>query len=397
MQRIQTWLTFALLIAAPAQATAAPPALIEVQLGKETLQGKVIARDSQALWLMSQDGRLHSVSAEKAGKERRISPEFRGWTGSILRDQLRREFGKAFEVVGSRHYAVCAVGDQKARAYAETFEELFRTFQTYFSVRGFKINEPEFPLVAVVFPNFESFERYARAEKVSVSRNLKGYYLSTSNRIALYDEPEGGSRAHTQLLPPGRWLDEQSWFAGDGECPFGLSDGICASAGSIEANLKDTMIHEATHQAAFNTGLHARLGETPKWVVEGLATVFEAPGVRNSGSSVSVKTRINRERFIWFGNFAKSRRKERSLEAFLSSDELFKTSVFDAYSQAWAFTFFLIETRPRPYADYLRTVATRDPMQAYSAEARVADFKRTVSKELPLLEAEFLRFIAGVK
>lgn len=397
MQRIRTWLTFAMLIAAPAQVTAAPPALIEVQLGNETLQGKVIARNGQALWLMSQDGRLHSVNAEKAGKERRISPDFRGWTGSVLRDQLRREFGKSFEIVGSRHYAVCASGDQKARAYAETFEDLFRTFQTYFSVRGFKINEPEFPLIAIVFPDFESFERYARTEKVSVSRNLKGYYLSTSNRIALYDESDGGSRAHTQLLPPGHRLNEQPWFNGDEQCPFGLTDKMHASAGSIEANLKDTMIHEATHQAAFNTGLHARLGETPKWVVEGLATVFEAPGVRNSGPSVNVKTRINRERFIWFGNFAKSRRKERSLEAFLSSDEFFKTSVLDAYSQAWAFTFFLIETRPRPYADYLRTIAARDPLQAYPAETRVADFKRTVSKELPLLEAEFLRFIAGIK
>ena len=71
--------------------------------------------------------------------------------------------------------------------------------------------------------------------------------------------------------------------------------------------------------------------------------------------------------------------------------------LFDAYSEAWALTFFLIETRPRSYAAYLRTIAARDPLRAYPAEDRIADFKNTISKELPLLEAEFLRFIAAIK
>jgi hypothetical protein len=71
--------------------------------------------------------------------------------------------------------------------------------------------------------------------------------------------------------------------------------------------------------------------------------------------------------------------------------------VFDAYGEAWALSFFLIETRPRAYAEFLRTIAARDPLRAYSADDRVADFKNTISKELPLLEAEFLRFIAAIK
>ena len=35
----------------------------------------------------------------------------------------------------------------------------------YFSVRGFRINEPEFPLVAIVFPDYQSFARYAQADQ----------------------------------------------------------------------------------------------------------------------------------------------------------------------------------------------------------------------------------------
>lgn len=399
MPAIRTLSLLLLLVALTRPLEAAPPALIEVQLAKEQWQGKVVAQSDKTFWLIGQDGWLRILPTDDVLKFRQISPQFSGWTGAVLRGKLRHDFGKPFEIVGTRHYIVCAVGEQKARAYAETFEDLFRSFQMYFSVRGFKVNEPEFPLVAIVFPDGESFNRYTAADKVPVSKGLKGYYLRTSNRIALYEEGGTATAQRPQQEPPQDQPEPPVFDAGGLAPRFQLStfDGEADAWGAIEANLKDTMIHEATHQAAFNTGLHTRLGENPKWVVEGLATVFEAPGIRNSGANAGVATRVNRERFIWFGDYMKSRRKPKSLEAFLSSDDLFGNNALDAYSEAWAFTFFLIETRPRAYAEYLRTIASRDPLLAYQGEARVADFTRTISKELPLLEAEFLRFMAGIK
>lgn len=393
------WLIFAAVVfASAASLDAAPPALIEVQLAKESLQGKVVANSEKHFWLIGQDGRLRSMPTDSVQKYRQISPQFSSWSPAVLRDHLRREFGRPFDVVGTRHYVVCAVGEQKAKAYAETFEELLRTFQMYFSIRGFKISEPDFPLVAIVFTDFEAFSRYAKAENVTVSKDLKGYYLSTSNRISLYEPPTGQM---TQNFPPSLPGELAALPFGSNQGDDNLLSPALPSAGyawgSIEGSLKDTMIHEATHQAAFNMGLHSRIGETPKWVVEGLATVFEAPGIRNTSTSLGAKMRINRERFVWFGNYAQSRRKPKSLENFLSNDDLFKTGVLDAYSEAWAFSFFLIETRPRLYAEYLKTIASRDPLRGYSSDERLADFKQTISKEIPLLEAEFLRFIAGIK
>jgi hypothetical protein len=388
-----------LLVATATRLEAAPPALIEVQLAKQQWQGKVVAQSDKHFWLVGQDGWLHIVPIADVVKFRQVSPQFNSWTGSVLREKLRHEFARPFDIVTTRHYTVCAVGDQKARAYADTFEDLFRSFQMYFSVRGFKINEPEFALVAIVFPDYESFSRYAANDKVPVSKSLKGYYLKTSNRIALYEEPDNSTTSVRRPDPPSfefppPMANAEKLGPVDMSFPVDIDGDV---SGAIESNLRDTMLHEATHQAAFNTGLHTRIGENPKWVVEGLATVFEAPGVRNAGASAGVKMRINRERFIWFGDYAKSRRKPKSLETFLSSDDLFGSSTLDAYSEAWAFTFFLIETRPRAYAEYLRTIATRDPLSLYPAEARVADFKKTISKELPLLEAEFLRFTAGIR
>ncbi len=392
---IRICLSLMMVVAASGSLQAGSQPLIEVELGKEKLEGRVAAHGDSFFWLMAQDGRLHGVTNNTVTKFRQVSPHFSSWPATVLRDQLRRELGKSFDVVGTRHYTVCAVGERTARAYAETLEELFRSFHMYFSVRGFKMDEPEFPLVAIVFPDYESFARYAQAEKVSVSRLLKGYYLTTSNRIALYEDADA---ATAPRLAPGIPSDPpERWGLGLGEETHPLTLPYQEAWGAIEATLKDTMIHEATHQAAFNTGLHSRISETPKWVVEGLATVFEAPGIRNSGASTGVKMRINRDRFVWFGNYSKSRRKARSLESFLASDEFFKSDVLDAYSEAWALSFFLIETRPRAYAEYLRVIAARDPLLAYPPGERVADFKRTISKELPLLEAEFLRFIGQIR
>lgn len=380
--------------ATPAPLEAAPPGLVEGKIGGETLRGKIVARSPSSLWLLGQDGSLRPLPADDAPRLHQISPRFSGWTGSILREQLRNEFGKSFDVVGTRHYVVCARGEKKARSYAETFEELFRTFQMYFSVRGFKINEPEFPLVAIVFPDYESFARYAQAGKISATKTLKGYYLTTSNRVALYEEP--GIAAAKVSWPPAPADLFTRDLAARAEFPLPAFAERPPAWGAIEASLKDTMIHEATHQAAFNTGLHSRIGQSPKWIVEGLATVFEAPGVRSSASNSPLKMRINRDRFLWFGNYVKARRQPKSLESFLAGDDLFKSSVLDAYSEAWALSFFLIETRPRAYAAYLRTIAARNPLLIYPADERLTDFKKTVSNELPLLEAEFLRFIAAI-
>lgn len=338
-----------------ARAVAGTPALIEVQAGKHTLQGKIVANNDQLCWLMAQDGRLQRLDVSGVKNFRQISPSFRSWSPQIMRDQLRKEFGRQFEFGATRHYLVCATKEAKAKQYAEVLEDIYNSFHHYFSVRGFKLPEPEFPLVAVVFPDQAAFGQYARKDGVQSLTNLKGYYINTTNRIAAFEEE------------------------------------------NHEGSLRDTLVHEATHQTAFNAGLHTRVGINPKWVAEGLATVFEAPGIRNSTVGSNPKTRINTERLIWFGSFSKSRRKEKSLEEFIASDAFFETSQLDAYSQAWALTFFLVETRPREYAKYLAAISARNPLQNYSSEARVADFKHAFGNEIALLEAEMLRFIAGVK
>ena len=158
------------------------------------------------------------------------------------------------------------------------------------------------------------------------------------------------------------------------------------------------MIHEATHQVAFNIGIHPRVGNVnPRWVVEGLATAFEAPGLRSTSLQRTPGAKLNGLRLTHFWDFVKNRRQPKSLGQFVESDAVFAANVLDGYAQAWALTYFLIETRPREYSRLIKLIAARPHGAAYDEEQRRADFQAALGSDLVLLEAKFLRFIEDAK
>jgi len=358
MRNILTRLVVGIHLCLLVPAISAAP-LIELSTGKTAHQGKVLHRTSNTCWLLARDGQIHQVALDAVQSYRRVAATFVSYSPSQIQSLLLREFGSEFEVAGTRHYLVCAARGQ-ARQYADLLEDSYRTLYLYFRTRGFEVQPPEFPLIALVFPAHARFAQYCRRDNVVAARGLMGYYLRTSNRMALYDPAK--SRHVTTIS-------------------------------ATDDSLRDTLIHEAIHQFAFNIGLHSRIGDNPKWVVEGVATLLEAPGIRENSSSRSIAARLNQERLIWFRNYARTRRPRGSLKTFLSDDRLFESATLDAYSQAWALSFYLIETRPRKYFAYLRHIAARPPAHGYSPSERVADFAKAFGDNLNLLEADFLRFM----
>lgn len=330
-----------------------PRSLVDVKIGKDQFSGRIAAADERDCWLLQRDGRLSSFHMNDVTDFAEVDPRFRPLSSIDLRDRLQSEFGRDFEVKTTSHYIVVARKGTAGR-YATLFEQIYRQCHTYFGTRGFRMDEPEFPLVAVVFPDQNGFMKYCRSEGATPQAGLVGFYLTTSNRVALYDRAATGQ--------------------------------------STETDVDDTVIHEATHQIAFNTGIHSRIGQNPQWVVEGLATLFEADGVRVRQIAADVSDRINPERLEWFQMYSRKRRPSGSLEAFIRDDSLFKRAPLDAYSQAWALTFFLVETRPVEFARYLKAISARDPLTRYDANSRLRDFRDAFGKDLDFLETGMLRF-----
>jgi hypothetical protein len=372
-------------VAAPPSAP--PPALIEVESGGKWYEGKVVLNLEEQFWLMQTDGRMHELRVSKTSRFRQASPRFSASSPTVIAGELKKELGKGFGFATSRNYVVVASTDAKAKVFSNVLEDTFRAFRHYFSVRGLKLTDPEVPLVAIIFPTQKRFAEYGMTDRGPTGAGVRGYYSPMSNRVAMFEDE--ASIALTSSTPP--------IFAQDQTLNPFADLAVPRPYGKVTGDLKDTLVHEAVHQAAFNCGLHPRLGPTPRWVVEGLATVFEAPGIRNTSANMGEKSRINPERQIWFGNFVQTRRKERSLEAFLSTDKPFDTNTLDAYSEAWALSFYLVEKRPRDYAKFLAKMMTRSPVEKFTVTERLADFRETITSDITLLESDLLRFIKNLK
>ena len=85
------------------------------------------------------------------------------------------------------------------------------------------------------------------------------------------------------------------------------------------------------------------------------------------------------------------------MQRLIASDAVFRSDPGAAYAEAWALSFYLCETRPRLYAKYLTRTADREMFSHYSDAERIADFQSIFGKNLRWLEAQFLKYMEGVK
>ncbi|MEX1042535.1 MAG: DUF1570 domain-containing protein [Pirellulaceae bacterium] len=335
-------------------------ATIKLRYQQDELIGTAVLFSAEEVRLLGRDGQIWHLDPNHVADYAPVEPRFRPASQAEVRGQLLREYGRQFEVSGTGHYLVVHPAGQRQQ-WAERFEQLYRSFHQYFTARGIPTTQAEFPLVAVVMPNYASYREAAAEVGVRVSPGLVGFYSPRSNRVMMYDMTS---------INPALEFSEESMA---------------------------TLIHEATHQTAFNAGVHSRLAPQPKWLVEGLATMFEAPGVWNSREFPRQADRIVKTRLAEFQQYMQQGRQPNSLADFVAEDTAYLRRPATAYGEGWALCFYLIETRPREFAKYLQKVATRAADQPYPAEQRLADFQTAFGENPNLLESHFLRYVGQLR
>lgn len=333
--------------------------LLRMTLGERTLEGTPLTWNAKQVFLLARDGQVYEFAPDQAKDPSRVAGGFRSYSQAEIRGHLLREFGQGFEVSGVGHYLVVHPAGQRD-LWAPRFEQLYRSFVQYFAARGWQLTEPRFPLVAVVYPRQVDFVQQAAREGVAAGRGLLGYYSPRTNRILLYDSTGSGS---------------QDWTTN-----------------------AETIIHEAAHQSAFNTGVHSRFGVAPRWVAEGLGTMFEARGVWQSRTYPNPADRLNRGRLdAWRQLSASGRRSADAIAQLVASDRPFLTNPDAAYAEAWALSFFLCESEPKKYFQYLAKTTAPPPFSDYRSPQRLKDFTDSFGSDLAMLDARLKRFVAGLK
>ena len=300
--------------------------------------GRVDFYDRSGLVMTRRNGRIAILKPDEIKAIKEVDNQFYPQNFQQMREKLQKEFGSKYVVSITEHFLVVhPPGDYEK--WALPFEQLYLRVAAYFKTRGLTIHEPEFPMVAVVLRTRNEFVQMAQQR--NAASNVIGYYAFHSNRLIAYQ----------QKIP---WRNEaHNW-----------------------ADTMSTIIHEATHQTAANIGIHSRIGVNPRWVTEGLATMFEAKGVNNFFKYPNFNDRINWGRLKELRELYKEGEVEGTVQQLIESDALFKHDSKRAYAVSWAMSLYLAERYPRKYAQYLGMLQKKELTSSISVSNRVKYFQK---------------------
>lgn len=338
----------------------------------EAVDGGLLVLDREGVLWMVQPDELKGRTADET--------PYQPFDSAELQAQLLKRMPPGSRVHSTAHYLILY---NTSPVYAQwcgaLYERLYLAFCNYWERRGLKLREPASPMVALVFDGKASYEQYARAELGDAVQAIVAYYSLTTNRIAMHDlTGTGGLR--------------------------GARSGVTSTT-QINALLMRpeayrmvaTIIHEATHQLAYNCGFHTRFADIPLWVSEGLAVYFETPDLRSSRGWRNIGG-VHRHRLGHFRKYLADRPPD-SLRTLIETDTRFKdtSTGADAYAEAWALNYYLIRNHREAYIRYMQHLGTKSPMVYDTPAERLAAFTEVFGKGPDELDKDFLRYMRTVR
>lgn len=343
---------------------------------QRTMTGRVLleAQDG-GLVFETRDARLWNITPKQLREHDVAREKFQPLTSAELGEQLAREVAELgistpTQVVVTKHYVVCSTA---GLVYAEwcgsTLERLHEAFRSYWKTAGLELQEAEFPLPAVVLKDRTEFAEFAAKHDRPDAAQSPGYFSEPTNRIVLFDLTAGPNSTPAKTAGDIRRKVEAA--------PFNVA----------------TMVHEATHQLAFNSGMHTRYADNPRWLTEGMAMFFEVPDL-DSRTGWKTIGRVNALRLRDYRETTRQPRTTVSLLELVQSDERFlnPNQAKGAYSASWGLMFFLLKTRPDETVAYLQTIAKKPRLIADLPADRLREFECAFG-ELGTLETEWRKWL----
>lgn len=374
-----------ILAAALSLILAAPLAAMDIVRFKDggverRVVGKILVEaDDGGMMLKGRDTRIWVVQPADLISKEKTSEPYVPLTKADLESALITELGPGFQTLSTDNYIIVYnTSKPYARWCGQLFERLHSAFYKYWRERGFELNPPEAPLVAVVFESKDTYTKYASPE-LGDAGSIIGYYSLKSNRVAMYDLSETESR-----IPD------------DAKAVANINKFILSRPDSDRTIA--TIIHEATHQLVLNSGLQTRYAPIPLWNSEGLAVFFETPNAKaNTGwSQVGL---LNHLRLIQFRDYRDKRRGPDSLLTLIATDDRVRDPRLanDSYAEAWAFTFYALREKKKEYVAYMKSLQKLEALGADSKETRIKVFREAFGEDLEKLDDSFLKYMRKQK
>jgi hypothetical protein len=339
------------------------------------VQGRILVEAADGGILVEDDQqRLWAITPDRLRSKDLLPLEHAPLSAQALETALMAELGRGFTAHRTAHYVLCSNAEQ---AYVEwvgsLFERLQRAFLQTWKQAGWELSEPGHPLPAIVFRTQEEYAEFATRDAGPEMAKTAGYYSIRTNRIVLYDlaRAGGGPAGSTRVDVERR---------------------VAAAPANVA-----TIVHEATHQIAFNCGMHTRYADTPMWLAEGIAMYCETPDLR-SGAGWRTIGRPNLHRLRQFRDYLAQRRRGDSLSTLIRDETRFRDpdTMSDAYAESWALVDFLMRQRRDDFIAYLKQVAAKPRLRWDDAQTRMNEFVAALGP-LPEVEADCQAHIRRIR
>ena len=331
-----------------------------------------------------------------------------GWEESFLesrRGELLDEFEsfrseKGFErpfkvKTTERFIFVYDTSDAYLQWLSALTNEVAKAFDKFCARLELETETPSEPLTVVVFATREEFVAYASTlpgdplglnQQGQAKGIVAGFYSHGSNRSVIYDITD---------VEAARVANDDGVATTDGDFSYRK---LKAEAKSIKTRVSSggntsTIVHEISHQLAFNYNVFSPRLRPPDWVVEGMATTFEPT---DDDAPLGWRFRnafpVNESRLRAFVAAANDDENLTLLDDIVASDRFEDELDGEGYAASWALFYYCYRKKPKELKKYIETLNKRSPRKVYSESERMEEFKKCFG-DPAVLGKQFVRYI----
>jgi hypothetical protein len=358
-------LPLSLLLLAMQLATAAfafadeTPQLVEWTVATETGTDRVVGRQiavGQDGTVLVEDraGRLRMLRSATIRQQQPMGRRWEPFSDMELAQLLLAETGDEFTVTQTEHYLIVANSNEDyAEFCGKLLEKVYSEYAKLMQQLEVPVQFSEQTLPVLIFASTSEFQAHAERMHPEVSfDDTPGFYSVRENQVLLQD------------------LTRDRGLKGSAAIRKKLADQPLQVA---------TIVHEAVHQLAFNSGVQVRLADNPVWFSEGLALCFEQTTPRTP----LLWTRpnlVNARHHSEFVRLAGNSTAFIPFEELIQHDRFFQQSeaAAAAYAESWGLTTWLIRERPKQLAAWIGRLRQLSPLQPVTPAERTEMFIETI-------------------
>lgn len=274
--------------------------------------------------------------------------------------EMMRIAGKKAQRYETDHFVLVYTSERKlALELAARMESIYKWVIRYQEMLDIPIRRPDYKLEQYFFGTYKEYQDYMALDLGAVMPGALGFYQRETNRSAFFDmqDEPGIADLKKQLAQPGvDWRQRQF-----------ITNRIKRYTDFYNLTV---IQHECAHHVHFNTGVFPKRGDMPRWLVEGLACMFELPPT-DAGGSLGV---VNHARLDEFRKiYGKTPERLGDLRLFIVDDSQFRGGM--SYSLGWALHQYMWKKYRKKYAKYMQLMAAREDDERIDSTKRQQEFE----------------------